>query len=119
MDCGWQHFTPSQSANAAKKAIDTIQYLRPCNAMIKFGNRITAQYVAVFSLKVKGVRVSPSTRTRRHLTSASSYIKVCVSAVYISIDHNLLSGILGVYVVIYRLLQSTMVTPRYVRFTVQ
>ena len=87
--------------------------------MIEFGNRITAQYFAVFSLKVKGVKVNPSTRTGRHLTSASSYIKVRVSAVYMFIEHDLLSVILGVYVVIYRPLQSTTDTPRYVRFTVE
>ncbi len=35
-----------------KRAIDTVQYLRPCNAMIEFRNKITAQYFTVFSLKV-------------------------------------------------------------------
>ncbi len=119
MDCEWQHYTLCQGVNATKKAINTVQYLRLCNAMIKFENRITAPRTGViFSLKVKGVRVSPSTRIGRHLTSTSSYIKVWVSAVYMFIDHNLLAVILGVFVVIYRPLQSTMVTPRYVRFTV-
>ncbi len=65
--------------------------------MIEFGNRIMAQYFAVFSLKVKGVTVNPGTRTGRHLTSALSYIKVRVSAVYMFIDHDLLTVILGVY----------------------
>ena len=83
--------------------------------MIKFGNRITEQYFTVSSLKVKGVRVNPSARTGRHLTSASWCIKVQVSAVYTFIDHHLLTVILGVYVVIYRPLQSTTITPRYVR----
>ncbi len=36
--------------------------------MIKFENRVTAQYFTVFSLKDKGVRVNPSTRTGRHET---------------------------------------------------
>ncbi len=76
-------------------------------------------YFTVFSLNVKGVRVNPSTRTGRHLTSASSYIKVRVSAVYIFICHDFLTVILGVFVAIYRELQSTTVKPRYVRFTVQ
>ncbi len=55
----------------------------------------------------------------RHLTSASSYIKVRVSAVYMFIDHNLMSVILGIYVVIYRLLRPITVTPRYVKFTIE
>ncbi len=57
-------------------------------------------YFTVFSLKVKGLRVNPSTKTGRHLTSASSYIKVWVSVVYMFIDHDLLTVILGVFVVI-------------------
>ncbi len=76
-------------------------------------------YFTVFFLTIKGVRVNPSARTGRHLTSASWCIKVQVSAVYTFIDHHLLTVILGVYVVIYRPLQSTTSTPRYVTFTVQ
>ena len=53
-------------------------------------------YFTVFSLKIKGVRVSPVPGTGRHLTSASSYIKVRVSAVYMFMDHDLLTVILGV-----------------------
>ena len=91
--------------------------------MIKSKNRITAHptgvYFTVFSLKHEGVRVSPSTWTGRHLTSTLLYINVGVSAVYIFICHNLLTVILGIFVVNYRPLRSTTVTPRNVKFTVQ
>ena len=77
-------------------------------------------YFTVFSLKDKGVRVNTSTWTGRLLTSASSYMNVWVSAVYTFICHDLLTVILGIFVVNYRLLQSTTATPpRYVKFTVQ
>ncbi len=65
--------------------------------MIKPENRITAHptgvYFTVFLLKDKGVRVSPSTWTGRHLTSTSSYINAWVSAVYIFLCHNVLTVI--------------------------
>ncbi len=77
------------SANVAEKLSIPYRYIKPCNAMIKFENRITAHptgvYFTVFSLKDKCVRVSPSTRTGRHLTSTSPYINVGVSAVYMFI----------------------------------
>ncbi len=57
--------------------------------------------------------------TGRHLTSASAYIKVRVSVVYMFIDHDLLTVILGLYVVIYRPWRSITVTPRYIKFTIE
>ncbi len=50
VDCGWQHYTLFQSANAAKKAVNTVQYLKPYNAMIESGNRITAHRTGCISL---------------------------------------------------------------------
>ena len=60
--------------------------------MIKSENRITEHptgaYFTVFSLKDKGVRVTPSTWTGRNLTSTLPYINVDVSAAYMFICHN-------------------------------
>ena len=57
--------------------------------------------------------------TGRHLTSASAYIKVRVSVVYMFIDHDLLTVILGIAVVIYGPLWPITVTLMYVRFTIE
>ncbi len=57
--------------------------------------------------------------TGRRLTSASAYIKVWVSAVYMFIDHDLLTVILRIYAVVYKLLRLITVTHRHVRFTIE
>ena len=92
MDCGWQHYTPCSIAKVAEKAVNTVlvaQAMQRYDQVRKQDHGTPHRaYFAVFSLKDKGVRVSPSTCTGRHLTSASLYIDVRVSVVYIFICHD-------------------------------
>ncbi len=84
-----------------QKAVNTVsvsQAMQPYDRVPKQDHN--SPHGGVFSLKDKDVRVSPSTSTGKHLTSTLSYINVGVSTLYMFICHNILTVILGIFVVI-------------------